>query len=558
MLPENSFLSLMLLAGLWLLLPLIPVNKLASRAMVLVPMIPVQIIYLHWRYMDTLEIFEFSAPVLWQYTFFVTEILVIVYTTWQCLTLIRFTDRTKQCDSLIISNRRQPERSVDLFIPTYSESRAILSETIAAAKTDNYRSLTIWICDDGNRDWLRKLCKAEKVRYLSRPASEPLRTKAANLHWCIPYGSGEYVVCLDADFKLKPEFITRITSFLQEPETGLVQAPQHFRNLDPVQRNLLGGTAWTEEQRFFFDIGLPSRDAWDNALCVGSCWACKRQIIDDLGGFPTDSIVEDVYFGYRVKSCGYKTVYLNECLATGLAAEDTPSYVGQRKRWCLGAINLLFDSNGPLRSKGLKLIDRVFYLELPFYWFTHIHLLLLLLAPAIYGYLGYNVFNCTTEELFTILIPKNILICTAFYWVSSGRCMPIVTPVQRMISLFHTLPAICQGLITPKIVKFTVTKKDIKHSGRTFHWRIATPFIIIGIMTVLATLKTFSQNYSEFYWSDYVAYNALLTAYSLITVFLCCLVCVDKPLPKSNKKSNIPLTGNWLRTSVVLSRRIFH
>lgn len=558
MLPENTLLNLMLLAGLWLLLPLLSVNSILSRAVVLAPMVPIQLFYLFWRYSETLEKFELSIHVLWQYTFFVTETIVIVYAIWQCVTLIRFTDRTEQCSLLVKKNRKQAARAVDLFIPTYSESRAILCETIAASKTDRHNNFTIWICDDGNRDWLRKLCDKENVRYLSRPATDTLRTKAANLHWCIPYGSGEYVVCLDADFKLRPEFITRITSLLEDPQTGLVQAPQHFRNLDPVQRNLLGGSAWTEEQRFFFDIGLPSRDAWGNALCVGSCWACKRQIIDDLGGFPTDSIVEDVYFGYRVKSSGYKTVYLNECLATGLAAEDTPSYVGQRKRWCLGAINLLFDSNGPFRAKGLTLIDRVFYLELPFYWLTHTHLLLLLLAPMIYGYFGYNVFNCTTEELFTILLPKNILICAVFYWVSSGRCMPIVTPVQRMISLFHTLPAICQGLLTPKIVKFNVTRKDIRHSGRTFHWRIAAPFIAVGVFTVLATVKTFLQNYSSFYWSDYVAYNALLSAYSLITVFLCCLVCVDKPLPENEKRSTIALTGSWFRTSVVLSRRIFN
>ena len=453
--------------------------------------------------------------------------------------------------------RRRKPKSVDLYVPTISESESILSKTIAAAKKDSYSNLTIWICDDGNRQWLRKLCEIEGVRYLSRPASEPIRTKAANLNWSIKHGSADYIVCLDADFRLAPDFVTRLTGFFVDRRIGLVQAPQHFRNPDPIQRNLHGFTAWTEEQRFFFDVSLPSRDAWGNALCVGSCWASRRQLIDELGGFPVNSIVEDVYFGYRIKSLGYQIAYLNEQLATGLAAEDTPSYVVQRTRWCLGAMTLLSDPHGPLRSKGMSLVDRIFYLEISFYWITHLHLLLLLIAPAMYGFFGYNVFNCTAEELFTILIPKNILLCAAFYWISSGSCMPVITPVHKTICIFHTVPAIFRGAFMPKDARFVVTRKDISHNGRTFHWKLAIPFIIVGMLTVIATAKTFTQNYSAFYWSDYSSYNALLSAYSLITVFLCCLVCVDKPLSQDVKKSSIPLTGSWLKTSIVLTKRIF-
>jgi len=206
---------------------------------------------------------------------------------------------------------------------------------------------------------------------------------------------------------------------------------------------------------------------------------------------------------------------------------------------------------------GLSLMDRMFYLEIPFYWLTHIHLLFLLLAPSLYGFYGYNVFNCTTEELFKVIVPKNILICTAFFWISNGRCMPIVTPVQRTVCLFHTLPSIFRGLINPDSARFNVTNKDITHKGDTFHWRIAAPFIAFGISTFLATAKTFSQSYSVFYWSDYSAYNVMLSGYSLIVIFLCCLVCVDKPASDRDITSEAYSGGSWTRTSWVLTRRIF-
>lgn len=557
MFPEFALLNISLLLALWLVLPLLSPSNRVWRGVVLIPIAIVLVCYAKWRFSDTLTEFEMSAAVVWQYLFFATEMIVVIYAIWQCITLIRYTNRTTHCNELVKSEENDQSVSVDLFIPTHSESVVILKETIAAAKKDRHPDLTIWICDDSDRNWLRELCLGEGVNYLNRPTTQPLRTKAANLHWSIPRGQAEYIVCLDADFQLTPAFTTRLTSFFSEPGIALVQAPQHFRNLDPIQRNLCSSSAWTEEQRFFFDVSLPSRDAWGNALCVGSCWAARRSVVEELGGFPVSSIVEDVYFGYRVKSLGHKTVYLNEKLATGLAAEDTPSYVGQRKRWCLGAMALLGDSHGPLRSRGLSLLDRLFYFEIPLYWMTHIHLLLLLIAPAVFGFFGYNVFNCTTEELFTILLPKNILLCAGFYWISRGRCMPIITPVQKTLTVFQVVPAIFRGMLFPKNIKFIVTRKDISHSERTIHWQLAAPFVVVGVLTVLAIIKTFSQNYSEFYWSDYSAYNALLSAYSLVAVFLCCLVCVDKPVKKETGSNEIPLYGSWFKTSVVLSKRIF-
>ena len=557
MLPEYSSLNLLLILALWLVLPLLPSVNRFCRAAVLIPLILIQLWYVEWRITETVDVFEFSAAICWQYLFLITEMMVILYSIWQCITLTRFTNHSSQCDLLVANRSADRLFSADLFIPTYSESMFILKATIEAAKKDVYRDLTIWICDDSDRAWLRDLCLAEGVRYLSRPTTQPLRTKAANLNWAIPHGQAEYILCLDADFQLDPMFTTRLTSFFDDPSVALVQAPQHFRNLDPVQRNLFGGSAWTEEQRFFFDVNLPSRDAWGNALCVGSCWAARRKVIDELGGFPVNSIVEDVYFGYRVKSLGYKTLYLNEKVATGLAAEDTPSYVVQRTRWCLGAMALLRDPHGPIRSRDLPWLDRLFYFDISLYWMTHLHLLMLLLAPILYGIFGFNVFNCTIEELFTILIPKNLLLCAAFYWISDGRCMPLITPIQKTLSVFQVSSAVFRGLFFPNNVKFEVTRKDINHKTRTFHWRLAAPFILIGITISLAILKTLSQNYSEFYWSDYSAYNALLSAYAMIAVFLCCLVCVDKPLNRNSKESEIPLTGSWRKTSVILFKRMF-
>ncbi len=554
--PEYAQVNLLLLAGLWFFLSAANPFSILWRTVTLTTLLAVQLSYTYWRITETLPAFEFTIAMTWMYLFFLSEFIVTIYIVWQCVCLTRHKDRSLQCDSLV-NKHNNHVTTIDLFIPTYAEPQPLLEKTIIAAGAIEHSHLTVWICDDGNRPWLKALCELHNVQYLSRPKDDPCRTKAGNLNWSIPHGSGDYVLCLDADFQAEPHMATRLTALLCQKHIALVQAPQHFRNLDPVQRNLGCTRGWTEEQRFFFDISLPARDAWNNTLCVGSCWATRREVIEKIGGFPKDSVVEDVYFGYLVKSCGYKTAYLNEKLATGLAAEDAHSFVAQRTRWCAGAMTLLSAPHGPIRAKGLSLKDRLFYAEIPFYWLTHLHLLLLLCAPILYGFFGYNVFHCSTEDLFGIILPKCILFSAIFYWLSEGRCIPLITPVQRTFPVFQVCRSMLQGTFFPGSVTFKATRKSIRHRKKHIHWELAAPFIIIGILTTAAIVKTHAQDFNRFDWSDYSAYNAMLSAYSLITILLCCFLCVEKPDSSQTDPLDIPLNGSLRTTAANILRRIF-
>jgi len=74
---------------------------------------------------------------------------------------------------------------------------------------------------------------------------------------------------------------------------------------------------WPDEQRLFFDEIAPSRDVWDVSFCCGSCQIACRKAIDAIGGFPTQSITEDLLTTLSMLNKGYKTRYLNERLLMG-------------------------------------------------------------------------------------------------------------------------------------------------------------------------------------------------------------------------------------------------
>ena len=72
---------------------------------------------------------------------------------------------------------------------------------------------------------------------------------------------------------------------------------------------------WPDEQRFFFDIILPSKDAWGGAFCCGTSAVIRFAALVKIGGIPTDSVTEDYLLSLRLRERGYRTVYLNEALS---------------------------------------------------------------------------------------------------------------------------------------------------------------------------------------------------------------------------------------------------
>ena len=103
----------------------------------------------------------------------------------------------------------------------------------------------------------------------------------------------EFVAILDADFVPLPQFLSRATALMRDPDVGVVQTPQHFFNDDPVQHNLSIARVWPDEQRFFFDVVMASKDACGAAFCCGTSSVIRFAPLMAIGGFPTDSVTED-------------------------------------------------------------------------------------------------------------------------------------------------------------------------------------------------------------------------------------------------------------------------
>ena len=147
-----------------------------------------------------------------------------------------------------------------------------------------------------------------------------------------------------------------------------MQIPHAFYNYDPMQANLALRKSLPDEQRFFFDAIMPSRDGWDAAFCCGSNSVTRRAALRAVGdALPTRSITEDMLLSLTLLRKGYVTRYLCERLAFGLAPETVEAFFVQRQRWARGAMQILYLPDGPL-GRGLTLMQRLLFL--PTHWLS--------------------------------------------------------------------------------------------------------------------------------------------------------------------------------------------
>ncbi|HEX8418194.1 MAG TPA: cellulose synthase catalytic subunit, partial [Methylobacterium sp.] len=299
--------------------------------------------YGSWRWFDTLPPFEIAAGPLWSYLFFALEAVALTYTLMSIVILFRAKDRSAEAD--VAQDRHEAAGdwpAVDIFICTYNEPLEVVEKSILPALAIDYGPKTVWVLDDTRRPWLREFCREVGANYITRPDNKG--AKAGNLNNGLQFTAGAtnapLILVLDADFAPQPDILKRMVGLFDDPRAAVVQSPQFFFNADPIQHNLGASTSWVDDQRIFFDVFQPAKDAWGCAFCVGTSFIVRRDRLAEIGGFPHEAICEDLNLSCTMMRHGYRTHWLNERLSMGLSAEGLPEYITQRTRWCLGTIQV--------------------------------------------------------------------------------------------------------------------------------------------------------------------------------------------------------------------------
>lgn len=232
---------------------------------------------------------------------------------------------------------------VAVLVPTYNEPVEVIAPTIAAACVLEPAHET-WVLDDGDRPWVRDLCEEYGARYVRR--DEHTHAKAGNMNHALALMEREaaagapsidLIAVLDCDHVPLPHFLTATLGWFEDPDVALVQGPQAYYNAGAFDDDGFSG-----EQGIFFHVLLAARNH-DGAgpFWCGSTSLLRVDALRGAGGIATETIVEDMHTTLGLIRAGWKTVYHHQSLAVGLAPETAEQYLVQRRRWAMGAMQVL-------------------------------------------------------------------------------------------------------------------------------------------------------------------------------------------------------------------------
>jgi cellulose synthase (UDP-forming) len=348
-----------------------------------------------------------------------------------------------------------PGRTVDVFITTYDEPVELLRETVLCATAMRYPHKT-YILDDGNRPEVKQLADVFGCEYLAR--TERTHAKAGNLNNALQHSSGEFIVTLDADHVPAPDLIDQIVGFFRDEKIGAVQTAQNFYNLDSFQHriNWRSRLGW-QQQELFFNVIQPGKDRFNAAFFCGSPAMIRRSALNEVGGFATETITEDMHTGMRLQKKKYKLLYYNRTLALGLAPQTYVGFATQWQRWGHGCMQVM-RAERPILGRGLSFGQRLCYFaSVYFYWMSY-QKLAYLLTPVIALLTG--IFPLvTTPELFVRYFFPYFLLNLVASVLLQGGFRSYFRSEQFNVLKMHVLMRTPTGLFS-KNARFKVTPKS--------------------------------------------------------------------------------------------------
>ena len=524
--------------AIYLLGPMLPLSRLWARMLVFAAVWLVIARYLEWRLFETVmpaggEWYEVG----WVWFCFAVEVLALFDALILYLAFLRASDRHAEADAHEARLRSLPPEatpSVDLYIPTFNESLEVLEKTITGALCLEYPNFKIWVLDDGRRPWLKAFCEAKGVGYLTRP--DNAHAKAGNINHALTKTDADFVAIFDADFIPQRNFLIRTMGFFEDPRVGIVQVPHAFYNYDPTQSSLALQKALPDDQRFFFEAVMPSRDGWDAAFCCGSNSVTRREALRSVGdALPTDSITEDMLLSIALLRNGYITRYLCERLAFGLAPEGLKAFFVQRKRWARGAMQILYLAAGPL-GRNLSLMQRLLFL--PTHWLSQgLMLLLTLVAPLVFLWTGIlPLVHVTPEAVLYYLLPMILAVAGGIWAFAPRHYFPFAAQVHGTFQSFKVLPTVLVTMAKPFGHVFKVTPKGAEARTSDYDRPIFWTAACLMLLTILGLVINSQSEWRIIGEGGLLPIVACWAVLNIVVLFLVCMMSLQAPVRRGEER----------------------
>jgi cellulose synthase/poly-beta-1,6-N-acetylglucosamine synthase-like glycosyltransferase/spore germination protein YaaH/peptidoglycan/xylan/chitin deacetylase (PgdA/CDA1 family) len=241
---------------------------------------------------------------------------------------------------------------VSIVVPAYNEEVNAVSSVESLLKCD-YPNFEIIFVNDGSLDrTYQRISETfagnDKVKVYSKPNGG----KASALNYGISRSKADFVICIDADTKLRFDAVGLLMEHFgkdrqgarKEGRVGAVAGNVKVGN----QVNLL--TRWQAIEYISSQNFDRKAFSYLNAITVvpGAIGAFRKKAIEDAGGFTTDTLAEDCDLTVRILRCGYVIDNENRAVAMTEAPETLKQFFKQRFRWSYGVMQTFWKNRDAL------------------------------------------------------------------------------------------------------------------------------------------------------------------------------------------------------------------
>lgn len=258
---------------------------------------------------------------------------------------------------------------VTIQLPMYNERYVAEAVIDSCAKLD-YPSdkLEIQVIDDSDDEtieivnkrvsyWKEQGIDIKAIRRTNRKGY-----KAGALAEATPQSNGEFLAIFDADFRPNPDFLLKSIPCFQNKNVGIVQGRWGHVNRE---------YSWlTRSQTLFLDIFfmVEQRARAINKYFLrfnGSGGIWRKACIDDVGGWSSDTLAEDLDLVFRAQLHDWQVIYDDTLEAPAEVPINLNDFKAQQYRWAKGKAQVIWKLSGQLWRKKMSIAKKFHaYLDL--------------------------------------------------------------------------------------------------------------------------------------------------------------------------------------------------
>ncbi len=230
------------------------------------------------------------------------------------------------------------EPFVSVVVPAFNEEK-VICRTIESLLQSDYRNFEIIVVDDGSSDQTFEVVEGQfalhpKVSVFRKENGG--KAEALNFGW--RKAKGEIIIALDADTLFESQTISALAHRFADQTIGAVAGNAKVGN----RINIV--TKWqaleyVTSQNF-------DRRAFASLNCItvvpGSVGAWRREVLEETGGFSSDTLAEDQDLTIQVRKLGFRIGYEESAVALTEAPDSLSGLAKQRFRWSFGTLQCMW------------------------------------------------------------------------------------------------------------------------------------------------------------------------------------------------------------------------